>query len=550
MGMAASQARYLTLVARKTNTEYEGQQINQARTALANQSADLFNQMLGMQVPTCPDSTNYTKLQYSWSDGINTSVLDDFYQLGCAEEEYNYIVKSYHYEDVYTGSRKLLHDPQIQSSMYIDYSYDADNKDLNRYFNVLNYTYDFMHDKYMFQSADNEDIVRTFTAIDDDWGERRLELDAIYGRTEKYSANNFLYDEDSDTYVLDPDKVDEEGNPVLYTFTKVNQEDPDEVQKLKDTFGLEYDEDENYYFNANTKMYLKESDIKENQDKIGIPSDIKIRKQYDGTKYFTDGEFYLTDKEIAGITPDNNQLNFKRGLEDRRFYGFTSVGNCTLNELTEKDLENKDIQTELIQIMKDMRGEKGNKISAANFEKCFDETGKYIGGIYSFKMNGVLYFTTEDDLEASAQSAYAENSLADNNIDMQTTKMPYYNAVYLKTKIEETLKALLETDGSGRFSSVKFEDDSVVYTLNTEAITDEDAYADAMNQYKYKQEKYDKAIADINAKTEIIQAQDRTLELRLKQLDTEQNALQTEMEAVKKVVSKNVETSFKTFSGG
>ena len=42
MGMAASQARHLALVARKSNCEYEGQQINQARTALANQSADLL----------------------------------------------------------------------------------------------------------------------------------------------------------------------------------------------------------------------------------------------------------------------------------------------------------------------------------------------------------------------------------------------------------------------------------------------------------------------------------------------------------------------------
>ena len=213
-------------------------------------------------------------------------------------------------------------------------------------------------------------------------------------------------------------------------------------------------------------------------------------------------------------------------------------------------MEDLDVKTEILQIIKDMRGENGHAVSAANFEKCFDETGQYLGGIYSFKMNGVVYYTTLDDLEASAQSAYAENSLADNSIDMQTTKLPYYKATYLKTKIEETLKALLETDGSGRFSSVKFEDDSIVYTLNTEAITDEDAYQNAMNQYYYNQEVYDKAIADINAKTEIIQAQDRTLELRLKQLDTEQNALQTEMEAVKKVVSKNVETTFKTFSGG
>ena len=150
----------------------------------------------------------------------------------------------------------------------------------------------------------------------------------------------------------------------------------------------------------------------------------------------------------------------------------------------------------------------------------------------------------------SAASAYDDRAIADNGIDSQLEKLPFYKAVYLKTKIEETSKALLETDGKGRFTSVRFEDDSTVYTLNTETITDEDAYQNAMNQYYYKQEQYDKAVRDINAKTELIQAQDRTLELRLKQLDTEQNALQTEMEAVKKVISKNVESSFKTFSGG
>ena len=44
MGMAASQARFLGLTARKTNTEYEGQQINQQRTMLSNQSANYYNE--------------------------------------------------------------------------------------------------------------------------------------------------------------------------------------------------------------------------------------------------------------------------------------------------------------------------------------------------------------------------------------------------------------------------------------------------------------------------------------------------------------------------
>jgi DNA repair ATPase RecN len=43
MGLAASQARYLTLTSRKTDLEFTGQQINQSRLELANITNDLFN---------------------------------------------------------------------------------------------------------------------------------------------------------------------------------------------------------------------------------------------------------------------------------------------------------------------------------------------------------------------------------------------------------------------------------------------------------------------------------------------------------------------------
>ena len=66
MGMAASQARFLNLTARKSNIEYEGQQINQQRTTLSNQSADLYNQMLTLQVPTPPSTQDYTKVSYTF----------------------------------------------------------------------------------------------------------------------------------------------------------------------------------------------------------------------------------------------------------------------------------------------------------------------------------------------------------------------------------------------------------------------------------------------------------------------------------------------------
>ena len=126
-------------------------------------------------------------------------------------------------------------------------------------------------------------------------------------------------------------------------------------------------------------------------------------------------------------------------------------------------------------------------------------------------------------------------------------KLIFYEAQDVKTKIERTQKAMIEIDGSGRWTSINFEDSSAVYPLHTETITDEAAYQDAMNQYTYDMESYEKQIQDINAQTEIIQQEDRTLELRLRQLDTEQDALQTEMEAVKKVIEKNIESTFKTF---
>ena len=69
MGMAASQARFLGLTARKSNVEYEGQQVNQQRTTLSNQTANYYNQLLGMSVPVPPSVEDYTKTVYTFTDG-------------------------------------------------------------------------------------------------------------------------------------------------------------------------------------------------------------------------------------------------------------------------------------------------------------------------------------------------------------------------------------------------------------------------------------------------------------------------------------------------
>ena len=165
MGMAASQARYLALTARKTNTEWEGQQINQARTALANQSANLFNQLLALEVPNAPKTTDYTEVQYSYTDGENESVIDSWEQLSSADPNYNYIVNHYYYADIYTGSKKLLENPQVQTKGELSIE---DFKDQNP-----TVTYNANDNTYTITTADGSS--KTYSSIGDYSNDKKLE---------------------------------------------------------------------------------------------------------------------------------------------------------------------------------------------------------------------------------------------------------------------------------------------------------------------------------------------------------------------------------------
>lgn len=83
MGMAASQARFLQLTARRSNVEYQGQQINQQRLALANESAGLMQKQLALTVPVPPSSTDdkYNKPSYDFydpTDDLKKNIVFEF----------------------------------------------------------------------------------------------------------------------------------------------------------------------------------------------------------------------------------------------------------------------------------------------------------------------------------------------------------------------------------------------------------------------------------------------------------------------------------------
>lgn len=91
MGMSASQARFLCLTARKNNVEYEGQQINQQRTTLSNESGSYYSELCNMVVPTPPSVDDYTKVSYTFDDGALTNTITSMIAKGNGEYSISYI---------------------------------------------------------------------------------------------------------------------------------------------------------------------------------------------------------------------------------------------------------------------------------------------------------------------------------------------------------------------------------------------------------------------------------------------------------------------------
>ena len=136
-----------------------------------------------------------------------------------------------------------------------------------------------------------------------------------------------------------------------------------------------------------------------------------------------------------------------------------------------------------------------------------------------------------------------------NGATWQTTS---YDGTTSNMTVKNLATGEVKTDNIG-----KFEQDKITgrytkagnTTLTPVEVVDNNAYDDAYNQYTYQQYLYEQEMQVINAQTAIIQQQDKELELQLQQLDTEQNEISTELEALDKVLGDNVDGSFKTFGG-
>ena len=382
MGMSASQARFLTLTARKTNVEHEGQQINQQRTTLSNESANYYSQLTSMSVPIPPSTDDYTKITYTFEDGTEKNTVTSI---------------------VATKTTK-------NDGIY-----------------MLNYVQEI---------PSNNMVVNGTNVISNKAG-----TGTKIGSSSSPTAS---------TYAI---------GPVILQYSMGSKKDKDTTftvpESLDDTSRAQYLA---RFIDAGIP-----ANVANQYSNSEILNKLKVENQYRAMAE----EKYAESNWLVRYVQNSSTGNF-----EAVFYGVSETENIDYNEKTTLSL----------------------------------------GGIRAYMFG-------------------------------ETTE----------TREIKNAEAKVEKDASGRYQALYIYDDKTHtsgtrYELTTTTETDDNAYNDAMNQYYYDKAVYDQKIEEINAKIGIIQVQDKNLELKLKQLDTEENAISTEMDAVKKVISKNVESSFKTFN--
>lgn len=443
MGMAASQARFLGLTARKSNVEYQGQQVNQQRTSLSNESANLYNEMMELTVPTPPSTSDYYKTTYTLDNSSDSYASEDY--------TISNVTKTYEAEGQYliTLSSKTSQTAATTSSYKIQYSKPTQSGEI---------TY----------AQKEQDGKLVYQAVDDD-------KNALYHMVDE--NNNKLY-------YTDETKTDTQTDPTDYPATTIEAND----------YPVETTEETDYP--------IWQTD--EKGDKV-VSSDTR------STKYNITLSSTTSNLSLVYDTSDNNAYTGENGS--------LSVKNNQIYALVDE-----------------------RKAELKGYNECAKEDPD-IAYFYQDD-NGDNYFLTESEL------------LSMINGDTNATVNPEHTYIYTK-EVSTQVKGYLETSSTtDRFSTITIEQNDTypsnlsnkTFSLSCSQAYDENAYNDAYNDYEYEKTAYEKTLSDLNAKTEILQEQDQKLELKLKQLDTEENALKTEMDSVKEVLKNNVESTFKTFA--
>lgn len=516
MGMAASQARLLSITARLTDNENSGQSISYAKQRLADQTQQItneYNEALEATKLTVLTGFNGTEEVYSdlsykiltnptMAENVKQYVVTDTKGRILVTEDianaysksggnYNSFLAALNITTAagnVTGEFYSQADITVQNSS--DYTKDEINETAQKiheawdaYFATVGISLgDNEHDGLLeefkwtttFSTNNNGEYINKEGKVIDltkyDSVEAALAAEgysfvgsgyASYARFAKDKDGNIIYEQAKDKDGNLVYETDEDGNPVL-------DEDGNQIP-VYDYSKPAYERDANGNIIYDPINYEGTTD--------------ESRELYDYAMALTEA-FFRTEESLD--TADKKAHN--------QYYDMGIVKSAA-------DPENASILT--------------------YYKNIFD------------KMHSCGYFTyTDDPSKASSDPehyTYAGLSLTSHTKKTTTTASPLEdNTIFVEYLKNGTLRLEYYSTADKEFVSTTLSEDTCIQEV-------EDDKAIAKAETKYNQ--------DMLA----IENQDKILDLELNKLDTEHSALQTEYDSVKNIVDKNVESSFKTF---
>ena len=540
MGMAASQARLLSITARLTNNENSGQSVSYSKQRLADQTQQITN-----EYNEALDATKLTVL--TGFNGADANYTDISYNLmtglQMAENVKQYVVTD-------TKGRVLV-------TENIADAYEKSNGSYNQFLASLGYsqsditvqkTYTNLEDRTNAQAAAEQKIHEAwdkyFATVGINLGDN--EHDFGFGWVETYAQggdkdnqNDYAIGQGYATYRKTDENgyyVDKDDNPAYITDENGNYIDEDGNIIAKDAYSDETLEDAEqnnwtikyYYENGTEVPFDKDTDGDDNPDAYSE----EITNNSDCTYKFIDPDGNVveyddySDAALSKRVVDESKIvyvpiNYEGTTEESRdLYDYAmALTEAYLRTNAAKDPNDPT----RFKVEYDMSTNLGLK-NAADPENTSILT--YYRNIYDkIQSNGYFTYTTtpakvdENHVYAGIGTGTAGN----------VQKSPLEdNATFEAALRDGTLRLEYYSTTDKAFKSTTISEDSCI-----QEVADERAIAKA--ESKYNQDMQD------------LENKDKKLDLELKKLDTEHSALQTEYDSVKSVVDKNVEASFKTF---
>ncbi|MBQ8669552.1 hypothetical protein IJ472_07205 [bacterium] len=502
MGMAASQARLLSITARISNNEMEQQSLAYSKQRLSDNSEQINDAYLDA----------LAKTKYQVLTGYNNS------EATYADLTYNQLTS---FNSVAAGKQYLVTDNtgKVVVSSKIAEAYSKNNGDFNRFLRDLKVAAngkgltqadiditkheqaeEAIHqawDKYLAsvgKGINNYDGQHLFdfdyTSFSEDSLDGYVTYDTAYITTNTGDAKVNLY-KDSDGYYMERGMLyaetiqDDATNEIK---TVVRYQTPEQIAEGNGDF---YEVDENLVsYNTETGKFIygvddegnpKEYDALYADFNPAAPTQPVIEEDYrryltfDGNDQYTatNGQTYTVNKQTSALNYEGT-TNAQRELFDYA----TAITEAYYNNQTSKTTENLVYDAEMINYYKNI----------------FNE------------MRTRGYTTVEDEKHKFKETNWFVRQLKAGNLQLS-----YYSTVE---------KSFVGTSLSSDESIAEKEDSAAM-------VIAEQVYQNAMDK---------------------IERQDKQFDLQLNKLESEHSALTTEYESVKGIIKKNVEKSFNTFN--